>query len=169
MDYSIISLMTKIKLLKAQGRKAFHASCINRSYRNRGRVARNQIKRKEKRNVLNTIIMSISKNSILLPPQKRTLESILITKMLAYSAMKMSANPPALYSTLNPETSSDSPSAKSKGARLVSAMQDTNQIRATGSMIIAGQIRLKKEGIRRILNWPVKKREKRRINASLTS
>jgi hypothetical protein len=41
--------------------------------------------------------------------------------MLAYSAMKIRANRPLLYSTLKPETNSDSPSAKSKGVRLVSA------------------------------------------------
>jgi len=110
------------------------------------------MKRKEKRNVLNTIIISISRNNALLPPKNSTLESILITRILAYSAIKIRANPPALYSTLNPETSSDSPSAKSKGARLVSAMQDTNQTRATGSIIIAGQTKPKKEEIRKILN-----------------
>jgi hypothetical protein len=41
--------------------------------------------------------------------------------ILPYSERKIIANPPLLYSVLNPETSSDSPSAKSKGARLVSA------------------------------------------------
>jgi hypothetical protein len=41
---------------------------------------------------------------------------------------KNNANPPPPYSTLNPETSSDSPSAKSKGVRLVSAKQEINQI-----------------------------------------
>jgi len=45
----------------------------------------------------------------------------LMAKILVYSAMKISANDPLLYSTLKPETSSDSPSAKSKGVRLVSA------------------------------------------------
>lgn len=39
----------------------------------------------------------------------------------------MKANNPPLYSTLNPETSSDSPSTKSKGARLVSAKIEINQ------------------------------------------
>ena len=45
-------------------------------------------------------------------------------KILAYSAIKISANPTAPYSILNPETNSDSPSAKSKGVRLVSAKQE---------------------------------------------
>ena len=35
--------------------------------------------------------------------------------------MKIRANPTLPYSTLNPDTSSDSPSAKSKGVRLASA------------------------------------------------
>lgn len=38
-----------------------------------------------------------------------------------YSAMKMIANTPLLYSVLNPETSSLSPSAKSNGVRFNSA------------------------------------------------
>lgn len=38
-----------------------------------------------------------------------------------YSAKKIRANQPPIYSTLNPDTNSDSPSAKSKGLRLVSA------------------------------------------------
>lgn len=52
--------------------------------------------------------------------------------MLAYSARKIKAKPAAPYSILNPETNSDSPSAKSKGARLVSAIQVTNHIKETG-------------------------------------
>jgi len=63
---------------------------------------------------------------------KITLVNKLITRMLAYSAMKIKANSPALYSTLNPETSSDSPSAKSNGVRFVSAKLVINQIVANG-------------------------------------
>lgn len=47
--------------------------------------------------------------------------SILKIIILIYSAKKIKANHPPIYSTLNPDTSSDSPSAKSKGLRLVSA------------------------------------------------
>lgn len=61
----------------------------------------------------------------------------LITKMLAYSAIKMRANSPLLYSTLKPDTSSDSPSAKSKGVRLVSARFVINQAVARGINITA--------------------------------
>jgi len=69
---------------------------------------------------------------ILVPPRKRTLVSILIKIILAYSAINKKANPLAPYSMLNPETSSDSPSAKSKGARLVSAKEEVNHIIAKG-------------------------------------
>lgn len=46
--------------------------------------------------------------------------------ILEYSAKKIKANHPPMYSTLNPETSSDSPSAKSKGLRFTSAKQLVN-------------------------------------------
>lgn len=52
--------------------------------------------------------------------------------MLVYSARKNRANGPPAYSTLNPETSSDSPSVRSKGARFVSARVEINHIIARG-------------------------------------
>lgn len=55
-----------------------------------------------------------------------------ISIMLAYSARKNRANGPAAYSTLKPETSSDSPSVRSNGARFVSARVDTYHIMAKG-------------------------------------
>jgi hypothetical protein len=55
-----------------------------------------------------------------------------MNKILAYSAKKIRANPPLLYSTLNPETNSDSPSAKSKGVRFVSANEELNQTKEIG-------------------------------------
>ena len=55
--------------------------------------------------------------------------------MLAYSAMKIKANIPLLYSVLNPDTNSDSPSAKSNGVRLVSAKLVINHISANGEII----------------------------------
>jgi len=75
-----------------------------------------------------------------LQPKKITLNNNLINKILAYSAKKIKANPPLLYSTLNPETNSDSPSAKSKGVRLVSAKQLLNHTKANGNKIIKNQI-----------------------------
>lgn len=50
--------------------------------------------------------------------------------MLVYSAIKNNANGPAAYSTLNPDTNSDSPSVRSKGARFVSARVEINHIMA---------------------------------------
>lgn len=46
--------------------------------------------------------------------------------MLPYSAINKKANLDPPYSMLNPETNSLSPSAKSKGARLVSATMQIN-------------------------------------------
>lgn len=54
---------------------------------------------------------------------------------IPYSPTKMSANSPLEYSVLNPETSSDSPSEKSKGARLHSATQDRYQMMKIGKVI----------------------------------
>lgn len=65
-------------------------------------------------------------------PRNRVVVRIFIMMMLAYSARKNRANGPAAYSTLNPETSSDSPSVRSNGARLVSARVEINHIMARG-------------------------------------
>lgn len=59
--------------------------------------------------------------------KNQTAVAIDINKIVAYSAKNNIANNPPPNSTLNPETSSDSPSAKSKGARLVSATVLVNQ------------------------------------------
>lgn len=55
-----------------------------------------------------------------------------ISMMFAYSARKNRAKGPAAYSTLNPDTSSDSPSVRSNGARFVSARVEMNHIIASG-------------------------------------
>ena len=87
------------------------------SYRNRGKEDRKNkkiiIKNKKikKLNLIKKILRKIEKKII-----------------FAYSAIKIKANLNPPYSTLNPETNSDSPSAKSKGARFVSAIQQTKQI-----------------------------------------
>lgn len=65
---------------------------------------------------------------------------ILMAKILVYSAMKINANTPLLYSTLNPDTSSDSPSAKSNGVRFVSARLVINH-----KMVISGIISITDE------------------------
>lgn len=60
--------------------------------------------------------------------------------MLAYSARKNKAKGPPAYSTLNPETSSDSPSVKSKGARFVSASVEMYHIPARGQAGMMSQM-----------------------------
>lgn len=60
--------------------------------------------------------------------------------MLVYSAIKNSANGPAAYSTLKPETNSDSPSVRSNGARFVSAKVEINHIMAIGQAGIRSQM-----------------------------
>jgi hypothetical protein len=66
--------------------------------------------------------------------KKNNTKTNLINKILTYSAKKIKAKPPALYSILNPETSSDSSSAKSKGFRLVSAKQEINHTKDKGKV-----------------------------------
>jgi hypothetical protein len=84
----------------------------------------------------------------------KILNSSLINKILLYSARKNRTNPLALYSVLNPETNSDSPSAKSKGVRLVSAKEEVNHIIAIrGEIVIIGQLRVfrKKESLKQVI------------------
>lgn len=73
-------------------------------------------------------------------PKKISANRALMNRILAYSAIKIRAKPPPLYSVLNPETSSDSPSAKSNGVRLVSARHEASQIAPRGSVSQISQI-----------------------------
>lgn len=73
-------------------------------------------------------------------PRKSMAESVFIRRMLAYSARKKSAKGPPAYSTLKPETSSDSPSVRSKGARFVSARVEIYHIAARGQAGIISQM-----------------------------
>ena len=58
-----------------------------------------------------------------------------MNKILLYSARKNRTKLLDLYSVLNPETSSDSPSEKSKGVRLVSARKEISRSSAKGRLI----------------------------------
>lgn len=60
--------------------------------------------------------------------KNKIIEIIIRINILIYSARKIIANQPPMYSTLNPDTNSDSPSAKSNGLRFVSAKQEVIQI-----------------------------------------
>lgn len=68
--------------------------------------------RAHKKNKVINKVFNTNTNISGLGENKRT-ENIDITTILVYSAMKIRAKGPALYSILNPETSSDSPSIKS--------------------------------------------------------
>lgn len=68
--------------------------------------------------------------------KKKIAVNILMKIIFIYSAIKINVNKPPLNSVLKPETNSDSPSAKSKGVRLVSAKTDTNQINNVKGKII---------------------------------
>src|SRR3546814_3269842 len=68
------------------------------------------------------------------PPRNRIDVIALIRIMLAYSPRKDRAKVIAEYSTKKPATSSDSPSGRSKGERLVSASVETKKITNIGSM-----------------------------------
>jgi hypothetical protein len=83
-------------------------------------VARTQIYKIEI-NSVSLISIRLLINMNVRPPIIIDAVIILMAKILVYSAIKINANTPLLYSTLNPDTSSDSPSAKSNGVRFVSA------------------------------------------------
>lgn len=92
------------------------------------------------KNIVLTIksIVKISGKFVFCSGPKNTIDEMAFIKiMLVYSAIKNKANGPAAYSTLNPETSSDSPSVKSNGLRLVSARVEIYHIIANGQ---AGKI-----------------------------
>ena len=128
---SIIGIRMR-SILNLKGKNSFHVKYIRLSYRIRGMVARIQI------NMVAITIVFITRVRFIIIiecPVKKTMDNRLIIKILAYSAIKISANIPLLYSTLNPDTSSDSPSAKSKGVRFVSARLVISHISASGEII----------------------------------
>jgi len=119
-------------ILNLNGRNLFHVRYIRLSYRIRGKVARTQINR-----VANIMVFIIKKkfNIMIDDPVINTAVNSLIIRIFAYSAIKIRANLLLPYSTLNPDTSSDSPSAKSKGVRLVSARLVMIHVAAIGRAI----------------------------------
>jgi len=123
-------------IARLNGKNLFHVRYIKLSYRIRGKVARIHT---NKVAIIIVLATSWRSGKIIIDPENKVTVRSLINRMLAYSAMKMSANIPALYSTLNPETNSDSPSAKSNGVRLVSAKFVINHITNRGVIIIEAQ------------------------------
>src|SRR5699024_6473306 len=82
------------------------------------------------------ITPQLSGNGLSQPPRNMTAARKLMKIMLAYSARKKMANAAPAYSTWNPATISDSPSATSNGRRFVSAtpeIQYTTNIGRSGS------------------------------------
>lgn len=99
------------------GKIVFHVSCISLSYRIRGKVARTQRKHDAMSRALSDRINPDGKSVKGAPGMKRAVVSNLMKRIFKYSAMNKRANFPPPNSMLNPETSSDSPSAKSNGVR----------------------------------------------------
>lgn len=143
------SARCQITSASVNGRKFFQIKCISWSYRNRGYEARTHRKRTERRAALVIMFMAVSSGMVGIweAPKNRVAESVFISRILAYSARKNRANGPPAYSTLKPETSSDSPSVRSNGARLVSASVEIYHIAARGQ---AGRIS-------QMLSWAVLK------------
>jgi len=74
------------------------------------------------------------------PPKNNILVKMQIRTMLAYSARKKNTNIAAACSVMKPLTSSDSASAKSKGALFVSATDPMKNITNTGNNGMINQI-----------------------------
>jgi len=75
-------------------------------------------------------ISSNNENMLIIsyPPNNIKVIKVQIKIILAYSPKKKKTNIPAACSVINPLTSSDSASAKSKGALLVSAIEAIKKI-----------------------------------------
>jgi hypothetical protein len=125
--------------LNDKGKNLFQVKYIKWSYRMRGSVARTQTNNIDKAKVFNNRIKE-SRILVKIDLENKHAVISLMAKMLVYSAIKIRANNPLLNSTLNPETSSDSPSAKSKGVRLVSARFVINH-----KIVIKGTIRINQD------------------------
>ena len=93
------------------------------SYRTRGKEQRTHTNRAHTRRVLGPKFA---------PPQKNRAVIKLKNMIMPYSLIKIRAKAPPPYSMLNPDTISDSPSAISKGVRLVSAMHKRSHASSSG-------------------------------------
>lgn len=106
-------VLDAIIIASLYGRATFHDIIISLSYRTRGNDLRIHTNRAHTANVF---------TSRFTPPRKSRDVKNLSRMIMPYSLIKIRANSPPPYSILNPDTISDSPSAKSKGVRLDSAM-----------------------------------------------
>ena len=99
------------------GRNDFQTRYISWSYRRRGSVARG---------TSNITAIAVPRNNTPLPTHNHILKAPRSIGA-AYSPKKIKTNIIPLYSVLNPDTSSLSPSTKSKGVRILSAKQQTRK------------------------------------------
>lgn len=76
------------------------------------------------------------------PPKNKTTIRLHAKIILRYSAKKKNTNPTEEYSTLYPETNSDSASGKSKGTLLVSAKQEIKKSKNEGNITAQKNISL---------------------------
>ena len=113
-----------VKRRSLQGSSISQHNFISKSYRYRGNVPRIHTNRYPNIVVLKAInkLQTACFDTIALI-NNRDVRS-LIKSILLYSAKARSAKPDPPNSTINPATSSDSPSTKSKGVRFVSARQE---------------------------------------------
>lgn len=119
-----------------RGRKTFQHIYINWSYRIRG----NDVRAQTKKMLTSNVIVTNRRLDRRFPPVSAKLKNKILVirekkRMFMYSAMKIIANEPDLYSVLNPDTSSDSPSARSNGVRLVSARIEPNHNKNRGGIL----------------------------------
>src|ERR1700682_5346581 len=105
----------------------------------RGKVARTQIKTNRQSKILSknqatpgTQMKGANGIGESQPPRNRIVVIALMRIMFAYSPRKNRAKDIALYSTKKPATISVSPSARSNGARLVSARPEMKKITNNG-------------------------------------
>ena len=98
-------------------------------------MPRIQINKKSKKAIFipNIQLPSYTFNGIHPPPKNKITPKVDIKIIWQYSAKKNKAKDILEYSTLNPDTNSDSPSVRSNGTLFVSAKAETKNIIATGN------------------------------------
>lgn len=134
-------LGTKIISAITTGKIPVQHACISWSYRNRGNVARNHTKMKQKIHVLRAktilwMLMNVSLGTIsgmMYPPRNRIAVKADISTILQYSAKKKKTKIIPECSVKNPATNSDSASGRSNGVRLVSANTEIKKMMNNGN------------------------------------
>ena len=117
-------IMAILIAARLYGSASFQDIIISLSQRTRGKAQRVHTNNSLTRNVFIRIIS---------PPRKNIEVRNPSDNIIPYSLIKMRANNPPPYSMLNPDTISDSPSARSKGVRFASARHSNTHIRNSGA------------------------------------